>query len=273
VTDKGLHENVLSSARSIAETLQSVSEIAHDLRNVTGDPQTQEQVKNTIANADAAMQRVNSLLGAFGASSSVYGIDRGATPFPAPTPGGTPYPFTTATPSSGATPYPTSKNGGLTPAQVTVKERLSALAENLISIQLRLDALNAQTVCCPNPRLSSSRGPSGDLNAVLFPRSSTSLLIGANDVGHGTTANLALIESMNAHLRIGGGVLYSQLGVLGQYNAGVFGLEGRFYDLQRPELDLYGNLNVARGVQIFAGERAVNHVERRFTYGVQAQVP
>ncbi len=274
VTNKGLHQDIISSAHSIADTLNTVSGIAKDLRNVTGDPQTQAQLKNTIANADAAMQRVNSLLGAFGATSSVYGVDEGATPFPQPSGAyGTPYPYVTPPPAGVATPFPTNKNGGLSPVQIRVKRRLASLARNLIAIQLRLSALNAQTVCCPNPRLTNARGPSGDLNAVIFPRSSTSLLLGANDVGHGTTANLALIQSMNKHVRVGGGVLYSQLGLLGEYNAKVFGLEGRLFDLQRPELDLYGNLNVAHGLQIFVGERAINHAERRFTYGVQAQLP
>ena len=35
-----------------------------DLRTVTGDPQTQAQMRNTIANLDAVMQKANSLLGA-----------------------------------------------------------------------------------------------------------------------------------------------------------------------------------------------------------------
>lgn len=275
-TNPNLHQNVLATVQNIADTTKSIAGITHDLRGVTGDPQTQAQVKDTVANLDATMQRANSLLGALGGTSNVYGIDTGATPYPRPpaTPYGTPHPFVTPSPpGSVATPFPTNKNGGLTPQQIRLKQRLGALAKNLVAIQLRLSALNAQTVCCPNTLLSGNRGPQADINAVLLPRSSTSLLVGANNIGHGTTTNLAILHSMNQNIRIGGGVLYSQVGLLAQYNARLFGLEGRAFNLQRPQLDLYGNVNLARGLQLFVGERAVNHAERRFTYGIQAQLP
>lgn len=272
-TDKTLHQNVLATMQNVADTTRTIADITHDLRNVTGDPQTQGQVKDAIANADAAVQRMNSLLAAFGGTSNVEGVDEGASPYPAPTPRGTAYPYGTPSPGAAATPFPTKQNGGLSPAQVRVKRRLSSLAKNLIAIQLRISALNAEQVCCVNPLFSGDRGPQADLNAVLLPRSATSLLIGANDVGHHTTANLALLHSMSSSLRIGGGVLYSQIGLLGQYNARVFGVQGDLFNLRRPQLDVYGDVNIARGLQLFVGERAINHVERRFTYGIQAQLP
>ena len=57
-------------------------QLTKDLRTVTGNPQTQAQLRNTIANLDAVMQKANSLLGELGGTSSVYGVDAGATPAP-----------------------------------------------------------------------------------------------------------------------------------------------------------------------------------------------
>ncbi|HVA26801.1 MAG TPA: hypothetical protein VNF68_01375, partial [Candidatus Baltobacteraceae bacterium] len=112
-----------------------------------------------------------------------------------------------------------------------------------------------------------------DINALVLPKGSASLLVGANDIGHGTTANLALLTSLNPNVRVGGGVLYSQFGFLAQYNAKLFGLEAKVFNPQRPQIDYYGAFNIAPGLQLFAGERSANHVERRFTYGIQAQFP
>ncbi|HET9031089.1 MAG TPA: hypothetical protein VFN49_13035, partial [Candidatus Aquilonibacter sp.] len=227
------------------------------------------------------MQRANSLLGSLGGTSNVYGVDTGATPYPLPAV--SPYPapqgapiqglFTPTPPPVGATPYPMKKNGGMTPAQIRLKSRLGELAKNLVAIQFRMSGLNAQTVCCPNPLFSANRGPESDLNAIILPRAKTSFMVGANNIGHGTTTNLALIQSLSPNVRIGGGVLYSQVGLLGQYNARLFGVDAKLFNPQWPQLDLYGNLNVAPGISLFAGERALNQPARRFTYGIQAQFP
>ena len=266
-TNPGLKSNLIDTTRNIAETTQNIADLTKDLRSVTGDPQTQGQIKNTIANLDATMQRANSLLGTLGGTSSVYGVDQNATPYPlsSSSPATAPYP--------GATPYPTQTNGGLTPKQIQLKSRLGTIARNLAAIQLRISGLSAQKTCCANPLLSADRGPQTDINAVLLPRSKTSFILGANDIGHDTTTNLAVLDSLTPQVRLGGGVLYSRLGVLGQYNARLFGLEGRFYDPRRPTLDVYGNLNLTRGLQLFVGQRDINHPERRTVYGVQAQFP
>ena len=256
-TNKELKGNLTATARSIAETMDSISGITKDLKSMTGDPQTQAQVKNTIANLDATMQRANSLLGALGGKSNVYGVDANATPYPS----GTSSPF-----PRNATDMPQVK-------QIELKQRLTKLAENLISIQVRISELGVQNVCCLNPRLTANRGPEADLNAIILPHAPTSLMVGVNNTGHGASANLAVLQSFGPNARFGGGLLYSQLGMLGKYDAKYFGVEGRLYDLQRPQLDLYGNLNLTKNLQIFLGERAANHAEHRFTYGIQAQIP
>lgn len=271
-TNADLKANIVATTKNIAETTQTIAELTHDLRTITGDPQTQQQVKNTVANLNATMQRANSLLGALGGTSSVYGVDQGATPYPIVT--GSPYPSYPSYPGepqtrpNGATPPP-----GDEVRRMQLKRRLGSLAKNLVAIQLRISTLSAQQVCCPSPLLSSDRGPQTDVNAVIFPRGGTSVLVGANDIGFNSTANFAVLQSMSPQVRIGGGVLYSRLGLLGQYNARLFGLEGRLYDLRRPTLDYYGNLNIARGTQLYIGQRDANHVERRTVYGLQFQFP
>jgi ABC-type transporter Mla subunit MlaD len=267
-TDPNLKSNVLATTKNIADTTKNIADLTSDLRKVTGDPQTQAQVKNTIANLDATMQRANALLGQFGATSSVYGVDTNATPYPIASFSPVPLPGAPSVESSPGAMHPP-----VTGESLHLQHRLADIASNLISIQLRMSELSTQTVCCPNPLYNADRGPESDLNAVVLPNNSTSLLVGANDIGYGTTANAALIEKLSPTVRIGGGVLYSQLGFLGAYNDGVFGFDTKIYNPQRPEIDVYGNLHLAKNWELFIGERAINHAERRFTYGFQTKIP
>ena len=256
--DPALKSNIIATTKNIADTTQNIADLTHDLRSVTGDPQTQAQIKNTIANLDATMQRANSLLGALGGTSSVYGVDANATPYPVGT--GAPVP------SNGSLPPPSSQS-------LHLQRRLAGIASNLISIQLRVSELSDQKFCCLNPLFSADRGPQTDLNAVLLPNARNSLLVGANDIGYDTTTNLAVIHSLDSSMRVGAGLLYSQLGVLGEFNRGLFGLDTRVYDLRRPQIDLYGNLHLTRHLDLFYGERAINHQERRFSYGLETKFP
>lgn len=276
-TDPNLKSNVLATTKNIAQTTENIAGITHDLRNVTGDPQTQAQLKNTVANLDATLQRANSLLAQFGGTSSVYGVDANATPYPlasfSPAPGATNAPNA---PGSGETAPDGSADGHhhATAGSLHLQSRIADIASSLISIQLRISELSTQTVCCPNPLYSANRGPEPDLNAVILPHNKTSLLVGANNIGYTpTTANAALIQSLSPNFKIGGGVLYSQLGFLAAYSDRVFGFDTKIYNIQRPDIDLYGNLNVAKNLQLFVGERALNHAERRFTFGFQTKIP
>jgi phospholipid/cholesterol/gamma-HCH transport system substrate-binding protein len=258
-TDPALKGNVLATTKNIADATKNMAGITHDLRNVTSDPQTQEQLKNTVANLDATLQRANSLLGAFGATSSVYGVDPNATPLPVPS---APPVFPQATSAPHAT-----------AGSLHLRDRLSSIASSLITIQLRLSELSPQKVCCPSSLYSADRGPQTDFNAVVLPHADTRLLVGANDIGYNTTANAVLIQQLNKSAYVGGGVLYSQLGFLGAYNNGLFGINTNVYNARRPEVDVYGNVHLWRGLELFAGERALNHAERRFTYGIQTHFP
>jgi ABC-type transporter Mla subunit MlaD len=277
-----VHQNLLDTTKGLAQTATTIGQMTQDLRNVTGNPQTQAQLRDTIANTDAATQKLNSLLRSLGASSSVYGVDAGATPAPAPGAAGSG--TTRAAGAAGAlgggvsggtiagTPNAASPTVATTPENF--KSRIGAVARNLLAIQVRLSELDAyQPNSISQPLLQTSqRGPQSDVNAFILPSGKTSLFLGANDIGTPQTSwNVAVKENVAPHLYVGGGVLYSNLGAMVQYNPGVLGFEARLYDPQFPTLDAYGNLNLTKGVQLFGGERDITHNGRRTVFGLQLQ--
>jgi phospholipid/cholesterol/gamma-HCH transport system substrate-binding protein len=250
-TDPRLKSNLLTTTQSIADTTQTLAEMTKDLRTITGNPQTQAQMRDTIANLDAVMQKANSLLGQLGGTSNVPGVDNSASPAPG---------------ASGAPP------GGVSPAmRERLRGKLASLAHNLVAIQMRFSELAPQRVSTLNPVLTKSQGPLGDLNLVLLPHADTSVMVGANAIGNNTTWN-AVLERRKGDFHFGAGVLYSQIGVLAQYAPlRGLGLETRVYDLTYPMIDLYGNLHIAPGMQLFFGQRDVTHASRRNTFGLQYQ--
>lgn len=262
-TDPRLKSSVLTTTQSIAETTQNLAAITKDLRGVTDDPQTQAQMRNTIANLDAVMQKANSLLGELGGSSNVYGVDVGATPAPLTVPSTSPYPAGASTPAPRGTVSPE--------LRARLQGKLATLAQNLVQVQVRLSGLSPPHNLGLNPVLTSSQGPLGDINLVFLPHGSTSIMVGANAIGTNTTWN-ALLGKNSGDFHVAAGVLYSQVGVLGAY-APVRGLgfETRVYDLTYPMVDLYANLHVAPGAELFFGQRDITHASRRNTFGLQYQ--
>ena len=57
--DPQLRSNILQTTQGIAQTATTFASIAGDLRQVTGNPQTQAQLRDTVANVDAAAQKAN----------------------------------------------------------------------------------------------------------------------------------------------------------------------------------------------------------------------
>ncbi len=156
----------------------------------------------------------------------------------------------------------------MAPAPRICKTALSHIASNLFEVQARFGYLSAQSVNGPSPLLTSDRGPQADVNAIVLPHGQHERMIGANDVGGKTTWNLAGLKNMGC-LRAGGGVLYSQIGVLASCNGTRLGAETRIYDLRHPTFDIYGNLNLAQWAQVFFGERDTTRSDRRTVYGLQ----
>jgi ABC-type transporter Mla subunit MlaD len=283
-----LRANLLDTTRYLAQTSQNIALLVGDFRNVTSNPQTQAQLRDTVANIDATTQRANSLLAQLGGTSDVYGVDPNATPAPTPTPAVPPVPGTAATPVG--TPPPPSPGQTIPPAAgkplpagspgalpLKLRAKIQSVAASLVAIQIRVSELSvANANDFRSPLLTNDRGPQTDFNAVLLPKGRTSLLTGANDIGSDGTSsyNFAALQSVGPSnaLRLGGGVLYSRLGVLADYGASRgFGLEARAYDLRHPTIDGYATLHAAPGIELFGGERDVLHSGRRTVFGLQLQ--
>ncbi len=265
-TDPKIKRNVVDTTQNIADLTQTVAGLTRDLRNVTGNPQTQAQLRDTAAQLDAATQKANSLLSTLGGTSHVYGVDAGATPVPVPT-GSYPPGSVTIPPGTAVPPTPQEREARAARA----KAGLAKIAHNLYAIQLRFSELDRQRVAGTNPLLGRDRGPQTDANLILLPGGATSFMVGANDIGARTSYNFAARRGIGRGAYVGGGVLYSRFGVLGGYNGGRVGVEGRAYDLRRPTIDLYGNFSVTRFAKLFVGQRDVTHPERRTVLGIQLQ--
>ncbi|MBV9270706.1 MAG: MCE family protein [Candidatus Eremiobacteraeota bacterium] len=272
--NKQLKTNIVDTTQNIADLTKTLQELAVDLRQVTGSPQTQAQMRDTVANIDAAAQKANSLLGTLGGRSQVYGVDEGVTPYPPVPPGSlqSPAPGETPARTGGTTgqhaPLPKQQHG----STQSVKAGLGSLVGDLYAVQLRVSGLSAQHPGgSSNPLLSGDRGPQTDVNLLLLPRGGTSFVAGANDIGARTTWNFAAVQNFGHGVHAGGGVLYSRLGLIGTYDYRAFGIEARGYDLRRPTFDLYGNFNLTKWAKVFLGQRDTTHNDRRTVYGLQLQ--
>jgi hypothetical protein len=254
-TNPRLHQSLIATMENVEQSTLELRYLLEDTRTITSDPATQEHIRNSLANLDALMQRAASLLGKLGGRSHVYGVDRGVPPPPA-SPG----------PAPASSPHPLSQS-----ERLNLGSALSGLAAQLIAIDLRIGELDRQPeLCCTiYPQVPYDRGPQTDLNVTLLPHSKTSLWFGANDIGNGTTWNVDALERIAPGVQLGGGIVYSQLGVLGRFGAHGTGLDARLYDPQHPMVDLYGTVRVAPWAQIFFGERALNQPWRRTDFGLQ----
>jgi ABC-type transporter Mla subunit MlaD len=272
-----VRKNLVDTTRGLAQTATSIGAITNDLHNVTSNPQTQAQLRDTVANVDAATQKLNSLLHQFGGTSSVYGVDPGATPAPGGVRGGrtiaaAPLAGSSATAGNDLAPGPGAKPGPS--AVASIRDRLSNVTKNLVAFQIRLTELgpyNATKFTQPL-LVTTNNGPQADFNLQVLPKGRLSLLGGANDVGTPqTSANFVLEQKLAPNLRVGGGMLYSNLGGLVQFQPGPVGAELRVYDLRFPTVDAYGTVNVGNTAQLFGGERDITHAGRRSAFGLQLQ--
>jgi hypothetical protein len=226
-------------------------------------------LRDTVANVDAAAQKANSLLAQFGGRSSVYGVDRGATPAPGgtPRPDGT-FPQRPGAQAPGSTPPPGSPQGN-------IKNKVGTLVRDLVALQVRVSELDQQRAGTNgSPLLTRDRGPQTDINLIALPKGNTYLFAGANDIGAKSSWNFAAMTTLRPGLQVGGGVLYSRLGARAVYSPALsrgLGVEARVYDLRRPTTDAYANFKLGNGLTIFGGERDLLRDGRRTTFGLQYQ--
>jgi ABC-type transporter Mla subunit MlaD len=272
--DPQLHDNVVKTTHSLAATAATFAALLGDMRQVTGNAQTQAELRDAVANIDAASERANSFLGRFG-KSHVPNVDYPAsTVTPVPSIDGSALPAPTV-PPNGTEPNSANPVTSAAPIQPSVvKHRVSDLEQQgLISFSLRESELGpmhstAQGAPLRSALLGPDRGPQTDVGVSLNPGASSSYLVSANDIG-GSTPTFSLLDVQHTGAAyFGGGFLYSRLGIVGGVKAGAVGAEARVYDPRRGSVDLYGNVYALPKTTLFIGERDVTRDTRRPVYGV-----
>jgi ABC-type transporter Mla subunit MlaD len=285
-TNPKVKENLINTTRDFAATAKAFAALTNDLRNVTGNPATQQQLRDTVAQLDATSQKVDSLVGQLGGTSEVYGIDKGApvpTPLPsgyvpASQPVGPSAPVASSAPlEPQASPAPGSHvedDPARSKAIQTLRERLNGFTKDLVQLQVRVSQLSPARPGSLNkntsPLLTGDRGPQSDFNVFILPHAHTGFEAGVNDVGsNGTSTGNFMLLNRSGGLTYGGGIEYSRLGLTSSLNGNRVGFEARAYDLRHPTIDSYLNIFALPKVQVFGGERDLNHVDRRTVFGLQ----
>ncbi len=265
-TNPQLRAQLTDTVAHIQMATANIAALTSDLRGAAENPQTQGQLRDTLAHIDAATQRATSLLGALGGTSDVYGVDAGATPPPSSAPLVLPSPAPYV-----PSPTPDGKqHSGDFHLTTALRNRIGDLAKNLIEVQIRLDELTPKATNQPNNALlTNDKGPQSDFNVVLLPHSNSQLYAGVNDLSGNQTWNLAMRQQVAPGVLLGGGILYSRLGVMGLISNKVFGFEGLAYDPRYGYVDGYLRLHATGNIDLFAGERDILHAERRTVYGLQ----
>jgi hypothetical protein len=243
--DPALHENVIATTRSLAETSATFSSLLNDFRKVTGDEQTQARLRDIVTNLDSATQRADSLLGTLGGKSNLL-----RSPRPEP--------------------------HALIPAVPSGRERaLAPPRPSLFGVQVRMSGLSPEHHDAHGAPLNSrlldqDRGPQTDLALIALPQAPTSLLLGVNDIGNHSTVTLEALRRRGA-VSYGGGLLYSTLGVTGSVAGEQLALSTDLYDPRHGFVDVYGKLftDKSHDATIFVGERDVTHDSRRNIFGLQ----
>jgi len=292
-TDPKVKANLINTTRDFALTAHTFALLTDDFRKVTANPQTQNQLRDTVAQLDATSQKVDSLVGQLGGTSKVYGVDAGATPAPAPAtlppgqvptsapilgPSAAPQSLVPGAPSSSSgTPQPGSSAKPSAAGLAALRARLNQFTKDLVELQIRASDLSPERPGSADrntsPLLTADRGPQSDVNLFILPHAKSGFELGVNDIGaSGTSTANALIVSRANGFSYGGGILYSRLGADAIFLDHALSFETRAYDLRHPTLDEYINLILAPKLQLFGGERDIVHASRRTTFGVQFEL-
>jgi phospholipid/cholesterol/gamma-HCH transport system substrate-binding protein len=226
--DPTIKASLVQTAINFKDASDKLRSAATDLQSLTSDPNVQAQLRGTISNLDQVTAKANDILGNFSSATA---------PPPGATHPGTP-------PPNGVTPNAPPNNAAPPPPNTAPHPQNSLRGLELVEPQLRLYWMN-----------KFNGGPTSDLNFTFLPRGPTNLTLGANSLGYSATYNVLLNRRLAPGLTLSGGVLYSNLGVKAVYQPGPLGVDVRLYNSKNPTLDLYGDVRLARRVQIFYGER------------------
>jgi ABC-type transporter Mla subunit MlaD len=263
--DPTIKASLVQTAVNFKDASERLKIAATDLQSLTSDPSVQSELRSTITNLEGVTAKANDILGNFssaspppGGSNAAHGVAPASNPASGTIPvsgSAPPSPSTSSAPShSGSAP-----GGGSTN---TASRGFGTRGLSLVQPQVRLYWMNPST---------GGGGPSSDLNLTFLPHSPTSVTVGANSLGFGSTYNVLINRRLAPGFTISGGVLYSNLGVKAVYLPGPVGIDARLYNSKNPTLDLYGDVRLAHQLEVFYGERNLFGPNTKTpTFGLQA---
>jgi ABC-type transporter Mla subunit MlaD len=255
--DPTIKASLVQTAVNFKDASERLKIAATDLQSLTSDPSVQSELRSTITNLEGVTAKANDILGNFSSASPPPGGSnavRGTAPAGDATNGTVPV-SGSAPPSPASSPAP-SRSGS------TASRGLGTRGLSLVEPQVRLYWMNPNT---------GGGGPTSDLNLTFLPRSPTSVTVGANSLGFGSTYNVLINRRLAPGFTLSGGVLYSNLGVKAVYLPGPVGIDARLYNSKNPTLDLYGDVRLAHQLEVFYGERNLFGPNTKTpTFGLQA---
>ncbi len=243
-TNPTVKNNLVETTNNLRESSEKLKAIANDIESITGDPKTQAQLKDTVANLDDAIAKANAILGN-------YSTAQGA---PQTQPSGG-----TVQPGSSASPSPGTHAGA--PA-TTAFHTGSGSKPSFDLVEARARIYWNQTPA----------GALSDLDITLLPRFKNFVTFGVDNMGSTTTYDFLLGQHGSPNLTYSFGVLRSQLGLQTNWHGlGPFGAWLNVYNTKQPQLDLYGDLRLAKRLQLFYGEKSLMGpaANRTPQYGIQ----
>jgi phospholipid/cholesterol/gamma-HCH transport system substrate-binding protein len=246
-TDPNMKSNLMTATTNLKESSEKLKAIANDIQSITGDPQVQSELKGAVQNLSEAIAKANALLG----------VSTAQAPAPGQPTGG---------PASGQGSAPGSAPGaGTSPAPHSAPAYHIGGAKNTNPFELATADVRLNWNKLPS-------GPISDLNVNVLPTLQTHLTFGANSLGTNTTYNFLVDMRGSPNLEYSFGVLYSNLGLRTVWHGlGPFGIDARLYNSQYPQLDLYGDVKLARRLQLFYGQKSLvgPAANRQPQFGVQ----
>ncbi len=248
-SDPNLKANLVATTVNLKESSEKLKQIATDIQSVTGDPKTQAELKNTVQNLDDTIAKANDILGNF--STAQGGVSQ-------PQPVGSQAPGT----PGGPAPVGSAVPGAHQPASAS-------------AFHLGKPGVNGWELVTGSARVYWNQTPPGalsDVDFTILPNFPRFFTFGVEALGATTTYDVLVGQHGSPNWRYAFGVLHSQLGLQSEWRGlGPFGIRAELYNSKQPQLDLYGDIRLARRLQLFYGEKALMgpSYNRTPQYGIQ----
>lgn len=240
-SDPSVKANLIGATANLRDSSEKLKQVTTQIESITGDPQVQAELRGAITNLASATAKANAILSTFSdANTTTTGGQNQSQPATSPGGGGSPLPQSQTAPVTG---FKSGPHNGLDLVNAQIRETFNGTPE-----------------------------PMSDLNLELLPHAPVHVTVGANNIGYHTTYNALLDMRRSAQLQYSFGVIYSNLGGQAIYRPiSLFGIDARLYDPAYPKLDLYGDIHLAKRLELFYGERSLMGPANLRTpaYGVQ----